>query len=374
MNSLATLIVSTVRRRLRDPLFLVLVVLPTAVVLGYETWIASDVYIAEATFVVHSEDPHAPGRLSALLAGVGLPPADETASAVEAYIKSRDALTALNHDLHYADSVSSSNVDVASRFGALPWRRGFEYLLLYYRERIEFSEGGSPNVINLAVRAYTPDDALGIARRLVDLADAKVNALDRAVRDEAVQFAEADLDEARRQSLAADTELASARASRSMYDPDRQAIVSMSIVGKLEEELNSAKALLQSLEKMAPANPQVPVLRQQIEGLESQLSQQRIGLAGSPLSMAAMAQSLDALAVEHLAAARVVASAVDSLTTARADARRRRIYLERISDPVRPDAALEPHRIRTIEATLSIGLLLWGIVRLLVSAVREHQH
>ena len=359
---------------LRDPLCLLLVLVPSTVAVIYETWMASDVYIAEATFVVHSEDPRAPGKLSALLAGVGLPPADETASAVEAYVRSREALGVLNRDIGYGAAVAAASVDPGSRFGLWPWRRGFEYLLPYYRDRIEFSEGGSPNVLTLSVRAFDPDMALAVAQRLVDLADQKVNALDRAVRDEVVTFATSDLADAQRQSAAADAALARARADHGVYDPDRQVVVPLTVLGKLEEEVASARTLLGSLERMAPKNPQVPVLRRQIEGLEAQLRRERDSVAGAQGSFAGLAQSLDVMQVEHVAAAHVVASAVESLTVAKAEARRRRIYLERISDPIRPDAALEPHRLRSVLATLGLGLLLFGMIRLLVSAVREHRH
>ncbi len=374
MNELILSGLTSVRRWLRDPLFVLLVLIPSVTALVYEGFIASDVYIAEATFVVHNEDPRAPGKFAAMLAGVGLPSADETASAVEAYVQSREALTVLNRDLRYGDAMASGSVDALSRFGLLPWRRGFEYLLLYYRDRIAFAEGGSPNVLTLSVRAYDPNQTLAVAKRLVDLADAKVNALDRAVRDEVVQFAETDLTDAHRLSEAADEALAAARAGRGVYDPDRQIVQPLAVVGKLEEELASARTLLGSIERIAPKNPQVGVLRHQIEGLEAQLAHERASVAGAKGSLASLAQTLDALNVEHLAAAHVVGAAIESLTAARADARRRRIYLEHIADPIRPDVPLEPHRLRGVFATVGLGLLFWSVIRLLVSAVREHRH
>ena len=374
MNGTAMGGIERLRRWLADPLFVLLVLLPGLLGVVYEGVIASDVYIAEATFVVHNEDPHAPGRFSGLLAGVGLPPADETSSAVVAFVQSREALKVLDQDLGYGRAMASTSVDPLSRFGVLAWRRGFEYLLLYYRERIAFAEGGAANVLTLTVRAYEPGQTLSIASRLVDLAEAKVNALDRSVRDDVVHFAETDLADAHRLSLEADKVLAQARAGRGVYDPDRQVAVPLTVLGKLEEELASARTLLGSLEQIAPKNPQVEVLHRQVEGLETQLARERRSVAGPDGSLSNLAETLDALNVEHVAAAHVVGAAIQSLTVARADARRRRIYLERIADPIRPDVALEPYRLRGVLATLGLGLLLWAVIRLLVSAVREHQH
>ena len=37
-----------------------------------------------------------------------------------------------------------------------------------------------------------------------------------------------------------------------------------------------------------------------------------------------------------------------------------------------PDEAAEPRRLRGIFATLVLGLVIWGILKLLVAGVREH--
>ena len=39
-----------------------------------------------------------------------------------------------------------------------------------------------------------------------------------------------------------------------------------------------------------------------------------------------------------------------------------------------PDQPLEPRRLRTVAATLLIGLLMWGVLSLLLAAVREHRN
>ena len=71
--------------------------------------------------------------------------------------------------------------------------------------------------------------------------------------------------------------------------------------------------------------------------------------------------------------AQQLASALASLESARNEAQRQQVYLERIAQPSLPDVAQEPRRLRSIAATFILGLVAWGILSMLVAGVREHQ-
>ena len=66
-------------------------------------------------------------------------------------------------------------------------------------------------------------------------------------------------------------------------------------------------------------------------------------------------------------------AALTSLESARSEAMKKQIYLETIANPKLPDAAMEPRRIRAVLGVLSVSLIIWGIVALMVSGIKEHQ-
>ena len=68
-----------------------------------------------------------------------------------------------------------------------------------------------------------------------------------------------------------------------------------------------------------------------------------------------------------------LAVALSSLQEARADARRKQAYIDRVAEPSLPDYATAPRRLRGIMATLLLGLLAWGILSMLVVGIREHR-
>lgn len=69
----------------------------------------------------------------------------------------------------------------------------------------------------------------------------------------------------------------------------------------------------------------------------------------------------------------MLASAMSTLEQARNEIQRKQLYLERIVQPSKPDVAIEPRRIRTVFVVVVCGLLMWGILALLESGVREHR-
>jgi capsular polysaccharide transport system permease protein len=80
----------------------------------------------------------------------------------------------------------------------------------------------------------------------------------------------------------------------------------------------------------------------------------------------------DRLTLEKGFADRQLGSALASLETARSEAQRKQLYLERLVQPNLPDMAVEPRRIRSTLTVLALGLVLWGVLSLVVSSVKEH--
>ena len=68
-----------------------------------------------------------------------------------------------------------------------------------------------------------------------------------------------------------------------------------------------------------------------------------------------------------------MAAASTALDTARLDARRQKLYLERIVSPSVADKATEPNRFRAILMVLISTLLIYGIGWLVWAGLREHR-
>jgi len=121
----------------------------------------------------------------------------------------------------------------------------------------------------------------------------------------------------------------------------------------------------------------VKIAQQEVDLAQTRLELKALQLTG----MRSGKQTLDGdrqvilaqrLLLEKEFADKQLAVAMAALEQARAEALRQQLYIERVAQPRVPDSSLEPDRARGILTTLVLGLLLWGIVSLLVSGVREH--
>jgi len=93
---------------------------------------------------------------------------------------------------------------------------------------------------------------------------------------------------------------------------------------------------------------------------------------GKGSGLSAKSPVFDRLTLEKTFADRQLGGALAALDTARSEATRKQLYLERLVQPNLPDNALEPRRLRSILTVLVVGLVLWGVLSLVAASVREH--
>jgi capsular polysaccharide transport system permease protein len=350
----------------------VTVVLPTLAALLYFGFIASDVYVSESQFVVRSPDKPTASGLGVILKTAGFSNAGDEVYSAQSYVLSRDALRAINKNDAFKKAYSRPTISIFDRFNATGFFGSFEDLFQYYRKKIGIEHDTVSSISTLTVRAYSPDDAVKFNRELLEMAEATVNRLNVRGREDLVLFARTEVDEAESKSRNAALNLARFRNVSGVVDPERQATVQLQMISKLQDELIASRNQLLQLRAFAPANPQVPVLRTKIAGLTRDIGSELNKIAGSSRSLSAAAVQYQRFQLESQVADKQLAGAIAALQDARNEARRKQAYVERIAQPNRPDAPLEPRRLRGILATFVFGLIAFGIISMLLAGVREH--
>jgi capsular polysaccharide transport system permease protein len=355
-----------------DRLFLLTVVVPTALAVLYFGLFASDVYVSESRFVVRSPDKPAASGLGVLLKSAGFSNAGDEIFAAHEFVKSRDALKVLNRNGAVARAYGNGGISIFDRFNPLGLSGSFEDLYAYYRRKVSVEYATTSSITTLIVRAYSPQDAERFNRQLLERSEDLVNRLNNRGRSDMVQFATQEVVEAKIAAREAALSLARFRNARGIIDPEKQATMQLQMVSKLQDELIGARTQLQQLRSMAPDNPQVPILEVRINSLSREIDEQLGLVAGSRRSLSANAAQFQRLELEREFADRRLAAAMNSLEEARNDARRKQAYVERIVQPSLPDEAVEPKRLRGILATLLLGLVAWAVLKMLLAGIREH--
>ena len=181
------------------------------------------------------------------------------------------------------------------------------------------------------------------------------------------------MEEAKSASRQAALALSNYRNLKGVVDPEQQANVQLQMVSKLQDEMITTKTQLVQLRAFTPQNPQIPVLESRVRQLNKEIDEQTGIVAGNQKSLAATAAQYQRLQLESQLADKVLASAITSLQDARNEERRKRAYVERIVEPNMPDYPSEPRRMRAILGVFAVGMVVWAILSMLVSGIKEHK-
>jgi capsular polysaccharide transport system permease protein len=356
-----------------NKIFLITVALPTLVACLYFGVIASDVYISESRFVVRNPQRQSvTSGLGSLLQGTGFSRSQDDTYSVHDYVLSRDALHELDQQLQVRKAFSSGEIDFINRFPGLSPDDSFEAFYRHYRKYVTIDYDTVSSITTLYVRAYVAEDSRKFNDLLLQMGERLVNNLNTRSRQDLIQVAQKEVQTAEDRAKTATVALSGYRTRQSIFDPDRQSALQLQGVAKLQEELLSAEAQLLQLRQLSPDNPQIPSLKSRVEALRKTIAAEGSKVAGGEGSFSTKATAYDRLVLEKTFADRQLATALVALETARNEAQRKQLYLERLVQPNLPDKALEPRRMRSVLMVFALGLVLWGVVSLVVASVKEH--
>jgi len=159
-----------------------------------------------------------------------------------------------------------------------------------------------------------------------------------------------------------------------VVDPERQTMLQLQQVAKLQDELIAAKTQIAQLKTFAPLNPQLASLELRASTLQKEIDAELGKVSGGgSFSLTGKAAEYQRLAIEREFADRNLAAALASFEQARNEAQRKQLYLERIVQPSRPDVAMEPRRTRSVATVGIFTLVAWGVLTMLLAGIREHQ-
>jgi capsular polysaccharide transport system permease protein len=366
---------TTVKRWVRSNIIFTLTVLaPTFLASLYFGLIASDVYVSESRFVVRSPEQQRSqsGVVGALLQSTGISRAPDDTYSVRDFILSRDALRELDEKLGIRKLYSSALVDVFRRFPDWDWDRSFEALYRYYGKYITVEYDPESSISVLTVRAFSARDARNINQLLLEMSERLINSLNDRSRHDLVHFAEEEVRVAAEHARDASLAMLAYRKKQAIYEPDKQAEIQLEGVAKLQGELVDTEAQLAEVKRLSPNNPQISGLNSRAETLRNAIMAEAAKVTDGKGSISARSPVFERLALDSDYADKELGIALETLQTARNEAARKQLYLDRLVQPNLQDKAMEPRRVRSVFTVFVFGLIAWGVASLIVAAVREH--
>ncbi len=354
-------------------MFLLVVILPTALASIYFGFIASDRFVAESSFVVRSAKQPLGGGLGSLLQMTGIARSQDDAYSVQEYIQSRDAVAALSQRISLREIFGRPGADFIARFPSPISGDTDEELFLYYKGMVEAIHVASTGITTLRVQTFRAEDALVVNQTLLTLGEELVNRMNERIRTDAVRFAESEVVRAQQRLVDTQIKITEFRNRELMLDPSKSSLIVAELIGRLSAELAVVAAQLRELEVASANSPQIPSLQRRAAALEGQIALERSRVSNSSDGLASKIAEFERFNLERDFAVKALASAVASLELARNEARRQQLYLERVVEPHAADFAMEPRRWRSVLIVFVASSLLFFVGWLFAVGAKEHQ-
>ena len=344
--------------------FVAVVILPVTIAGLYLAFFAADQYASEARFAVRGGDRGAINPLAVLTGGAAGQSQDSLI--IADYIHSRGMVEALSQTLNLRE-MFDRHADWV--FGFNP-QKPIEKLTRYWHRQVDVHTDSMSGIVTVVVRAFTPQDALAIAKGVIAQSETLVNDLSERARRDALKQAQGELKLAETTLQDKIKAMRDLRNREGLLDAGKTSDAMTKLVGDLRLELarmeSEYSAARQSVESESPQmrvlQARIRSTREQIRLLEARMTQaQNPGAAAN--ANPALAESMgrfERLQLEQSFAQKHYVEAAAALERARADLDTQQVYLTTFLQPVLAQEALYPKKGWILAALTAICLALWG--------------
>ncbi|MBN9516558.1 MAG: capsule biosynthesis protein [Alphaproteobacteria bacterium] len=352
--------------------FLLLVALPTCLAVTYFAFFAASRYESEARFILRSPGRTMSAQLPNILQAAGIARASDDGYIVREFLESRDAMETLENNANLKAAYAAGGHDFIWKFPNFFTSRTEEGLYWHYQRMMSADFDNTTGVSTLKMQAFTPEAAQRLAAALLESAESLVNRLNERARQDAIKLADAEVERMRVRALAAQAALTSFRERERLVDPSQVTLAVLETIARLSVEVATLSVQIGELEKTSRNSPQITPLRSRRSAIEAQIATERHRLAGDAQAIAPRIAEYERLMLEREFAAKALITAMTALETARVEAQRQQVYLEKVATPARPDYPAYPLRVVWCLVVLVAGYMTWRMWRILARDSLKH--
>ncbi len=288
------------------------------------------------------------------------------------YLRSRNVVRELDRDGWLRSIFSRDQSDFLSRFDPA---KSDDDLWLYWREMISANVDRISGLVLVRVLAFTPEDALALARAASDSTEKMIDSVSKRERRDALFSAEQELERASQRYSAALTGLRDVRNQEGTIDPEQTVKDSADILlGVMREKLSLERDYAANLTVMSANSPQQKVLSDQIRALGSQVASLTEALTSRRKDAKTAAQSIEQFEKQQLEvqfSKRLLEIAQASYERARQEAERQHIYFALYVEPKKPQTAEYPRRARSVAFVGICAFSVWGVMMLALAGIKD---
>ncbi|PRY91509.1 capsular polysaccharide transport system permease protein [Donghicola tyrosinivorans] len=357
--------------------FVLAVILPTVLSIWYLVAIAQDQFASRTGFTVRSEEGGSATDLLGGLASITGGNANGDANILFEYIQSQEIVRRLEDNVNL-NQMFAQNWPNDPVFALWP-DASIEDLVWFWDRILKVSFDQGTGMIDLEVRAYTPQDARTIVQEIVAASQELVNEINANARDDLMRYAESDLAAALERLKGARQALTEFRTRNQIVDPNADIQGQMGVVNTLQQQLANALIELDLLTGRTPeGDPRLEQAERRIEVIRERIASERADFVTNQLSdggrdYPALLAEYEGLVVDQQFAEETYRSALAALDLARDKASRQSRYLATYVAPTMAESAEYPKRLMLIGLIALFLTLIWSILAMIYYSLRDRR-
>ena len=365
------------RRRLRHFLirlsFLLIVVAPVVISGGYLYTRATDQYHSFSAFAVRSEEAPNPLDVIGAFTQTGST-ASPDAEILHDYILSQTLVQEIAQEL---DLQTMYNLPEGDPVFTLGQNRSVEDTLSYWERMVSAAIDTNSGVLEIEVRAFTPEDAQVVAEAIIARSAQLIEDLSREAREDAMRFTLQDVMKAEERLKEMRRRIRDFRTEYQIIDPEADVQSQVGIVSALQGRLAEALIEFETIGSYSGnEDPRLPNIQRRIDAIRNQISIERDAVSSQSAggkSLSEVIGEYEELLVDLEFSQNAYTAALAAEEQARIEANRRSRYLAIHIPPTRAEDSLYPQRLLLLTVIFACALAAWGILILIYYNVRDRR-
>lgn len=355
--------------------FVLLVLLPAAVMAAYLWRQAADQYASHLGFSVRQEESNAAFELFGGMTALSGSSSSDT-DVLYQFLQSQDLVATLDQRLDLRGLWSRPQEDPVFAFhppGTI------EDLRDYWARMVRVSHDSATGLIEIRALAFDPIDAQRITQEIFVESSRMINELSDIAREDAIRYARADLDVAEERLRDARQVLTTFRNRHQIVDPTMDTQSQMGLVTTLQEQLAQAMIDLDLLRQTTrDSDPRIKNAEMKIQVVRDRIQDERnkLGLgrgSGGDNAFANLVGEYERLSVDREFAQQSYTTALAAFDAARSEAQRQSRYLAAHVRPTLPEQAEYPQRLILWSVAVLFLLLIWSVMVLIGYSLRDRR-
>ncbi len=351
--------------------FLLMVVLPPILAAAYLYTTARDQYHSNVSFSIRSEEFSNPLEALGAFTEVSTATASDVAILYD-FIRSQPLVESLQERLDLREMYSRNPLDIIYNISS---DATTEELVDHWARMVSVTTDPGTAIIDVEVRAFNREEAQRIAQAIVEESSALVNEMSQVAREDAMRFANEDLERAQERLSDIRRRVREFRTENQIIDPEADSQSQMGVVAELQSQLADMLIRLESLREFAsPGDQRIQTLETQIRATRKQIADERSKVADVDLNgrtMSDIVGEYETLLVDLEFSENAYTSALAAFEQARAEARRQSRYAAVHIEPTIAQESLYPRRYLLVLIVSLISLAVWSVATLVFYNVRD---